>query len=234
MKLLVVVPTYNEIDNIGQFIGGVFSYAPEFTDIAVIDDSSPDGTGELVEKLKSEFPNRLHLITRQGKSGCASAYLHGFSWGMENGYDAVLAMDADFSHDPQFIPLLVEKIAAFDVVIGSRSVKGGRIENRSWWRNMLTSCAGIYCRFLLGCPIRDFTGGFNLWSRKSLELIGPDSVVTRGYSFQIEMKYKAYKAGCSMTEVPVIFPDRKRGVSKMSGDIFFNALTDVLKIRKMA
>jgi dolichol-phosphate mannosyltransferase len=232
-NLLVVVPTYNEKENIEPFLKEVFEYIPENADILVIDDNSPDGTALVVKEIVENYKGRIHLIVRKKKMGGASAFLQGFSWGIEHGYDLLLAMDADFSHNPKYIPVMLEQIQNSDVVIGSRNVKGGGIENRTLIRNLITKGAALYCRILLGCPIRDFTGGYNLWSKTALEKIGVDTIKTRGYSFQIEMKYKAFKSKCRIVEIPIIFPDRKYGTSKMSKTIFFQALVDVWRINML-
>lgn len=231
-KLLVVIPTYNEIENIPSLVEAVFSFVPS-AHILVIDDNSPDGTAAAVESL-ADKNNSLHILKRPGKQGCASAFLHGFSWGIANGFDILLAMDADFSHDPKYIPVMLKEIENADLVIGSRNVPGGGIKNRSLIRNILTKGGAFYCRFILKCPIGDFTGGFNMWRKTTLEKISYKSVVSRGYSFQIEMKYKAYRKHCRIAEVPIIFPDRVKGQSKMSGSFLFKALGDVWKIKKIS
>jgi dolichol-phosphate mannosyltransferase len=231
-SLLVIIPTYNEIENITTLIEEVFSRAPN-AHILVVDDNSPDGTAAVVEKIIDSNPS-LHILKRSGKQGVASAFLDGFSWAINNGFDILLAMDADFSHDPKYIPAMQKEIEKADLVIGSRNVKGGGIENRSLFRNILTKCGALYCQVLLKCPIKDFTGGYNMWRRTTLEKIGLNEVVCRGYSFQIEMKYKTYKKGCSIAEIPIVFPDRKKGQSKMSGSFLLKALGDVWKIRKLA
>jgi len=233
MKLITVIPTYNEIDNIEEFIKAVFSYIPQDAAILVVDDNSPDGTACAVEKISADYPGRLHILNRPEKQGGASAFLQGFAWGIERGYDAILAMDADFSHDPKYIPLLLEKANENDVVVGSRLVKGGGIENRTFARNVISYGASLYCRFLLAAPVKDWTGGYNLWSKNALEKIDIKSIVTRGYSFQIEMKYKAFRKKCRIAEVPIIFPDRKYGVSKMPTSYFIKALLDVWRIKIM-
>lgn len=235
MNVLICIPTYNEVENIERLIGTVFERMPKqsTSSVIVIDDNSPDGTASIVERLIRQYPDRLHIIKRPGKQGGASAFLEGFSWGIDRGYDAMLAMDADFSHDPKFIPLLLERIHDHDVVIGSRLIKGGGIENRSFTRNIISRGASLYCRLLLGVPIKDWTGGFNLWSKKALLKIGIKNIVTRGYSFQIEMKYKAYREKCKISEVPIIFPDRRFGVSKMPVSYFIKALVDVWQIKFM-
>jgi putative flippase GtrA len=165
--------------------------------------------------------------------GCASAFLDGFTWGINNGFDILLAMDADFSHDPKYIPLMLKEIENADLVIGSRNTEGGGIENRSWVRNVLTKGGSLYCQTILKCPIKDFTGGYNMWRKTTLEKIGLESIVSRGYSFQIEMKYKAYQKQCRIVEIPIIFPDRKKGLSKMSSSFLLKALADVWKIKNI-
>jgi dolichol-phosphate mannosyltransferase len=231
-SLLVIIPTYNEIENIAPLVEDVFFRAPD-AHILVVDDNSPDGTAVVVEKIACANP-ALHIMKRSGKLGGASAFLEGFSWGINNGFDILLAMDADFSHDPKYIPVMLKEIENADLVIGSRNVPGGGIENRSFFRNILTKCGALYCRVLLKCPVMDFTGGYNMWRKSTLERIGLQEVICRGYSFQIEMKYKTHKKGCRITEVPIIFPDRKKGQSKMSGSFLLKALGDVWKIRKLA
>jgi len=232
-SLLVIIPTYNEIENIASLVEEVFSRVPN-AHILVIDDNSPDGTAAAVEKIAA-IHSALHILKRSGKQGVASAFLDGFSWGIKNGFDILLAMDADFSHDPKYIPVMLKEIENADMVIGSRNVPGGGIENRSFFRNILTKCGALYCRVLLRCPIKDFTGGYNMWRRSTLEKIGLREVVCRGgYSFQIEMKYKTHKNGYRIAEIPIVFPDRKKGQSKMSGSFLLKALGDVWKIRKLA
>jgi len=231
-SLLVIIPTYNEIENIIPLITSVFEILPD-NHILVVDDNSPDGTAAAVEKIAEGKP-ALHILKRSGKQGVASAFLEGFSWGINNNFNIFLAMDADFSHDPKYIPVMRKEIENADLVIGSRNVAGGGIENRSFFRNILTKCGAFYCQVLLGCPIKDFTGGYNMWRKSTLEKIGLNEVVCRGYSFQIEMKYKTHKIGCRIVEIPIIFPDRKKGQSKMSGSFLLKALGDVWKIRKLA
>ena len=232
MKVLICVPTYNEAENIEPFLNAVFENAPPDTDALVIDDNSPDGTAAIVEKCMEQYPQRLFILKRPGKQGGATAFLTAYQWGLSNGYDAMLAMDADFSHNPHYIPGLIEKAAAgADVVIGSRLVKGGAIENRSLLRNLLSRGASLYCRLILGCPLKDWTGGFNLWTRNALDKIGIAGIVTRGYSFQIELKYKAFLQKCRIVETPVVFPDRKAGVSKMPQSFLIKALLDVWRVK---
>lgn len=238
MKLLVIIPTYNEIENITRIIPEVFKVIPEDAGVLVVDDGSPDGTAESVKKMQvaSNATNgggytNLHLFERPTKNGLADAYITGFKWGIENGYDVFCEMDADFSHKPAYLPALYEAIQTNDVAIGSRNIKGGAVENWSILRNFISKGGSLYSRIVLGCPIKDLTGGFNMWRKESLEKIGLDSIISKGYSFQIEMKYRAYKAGCSIKEIPIIFPDRVAGESKMSKGIFIEAFKSVWRIR---
>jgi dolichol-phosphate mannosyltransferase len=231
IKVLVCIPTYNEVENIGNMIRAIFSIVSTDVSLIVIDDDSPDGTASVVEALMPNYENRLYIHRRHGKQGGASAFLWAFQWGLDNGFDAMLAMDADFSHDPKYIPEIIRQGEKYDLVIGSRLVKGGGIENRSVSRNILSKCASIYCRVMLGSKIKDWTGGYNLWTKKSLQAIDVKTVFTRGYSFQIEMKYKAMSRGCTVCEVPIVFPDRKYGVSKMSSTYLLKALLDVWRIK---
>jgi dolichol-phosphate mannosyltransferase len=229
--LLIVIPTYNEIDNIKAFIEKVFENTPEYGDILVVDDNSPDGTAAAVRETTPRYPERLHILSRAGKQGLATAYLAGFAWGISRRYDMFLEMDADFSHNPAYIPVMLEKIQNHEALIGSRNVAGGGVEGWSFLRRLVSKGGSLYSRIVLGCPVRDLTGGFNLWKKSALEKINLEAIISKGYSFQIEMKYRAYRAGCTIGEVPIIFVDRKKGTSKMSKRIFFEALVNVWKIR---
>jgi len=229
-SLLVIIPTYNEIENIVPLVEVVFSYAPN-AHILVVDDNSPDGTAAAVEKIAENKP-ALHILKRNGKQGLASAYIAGFEWGIQQGYDLFLEMDADFSHNPEYIPEMLEQIKIHDVVIGSRNIKGGSVEGWSTLRKMISKGGSIYSRIVLSCPIMDLTGGFNMWRKSALDKIGLDEIISKGYSFQIEMKFKAYHSGCSVKEIPILFSDRKQGSSKMSKKIFLEALINIWKIKK--
>jgi len=229
-SLLIIIPTYNEIENIVPFVEEVFSRVPD-AHILVVDDNSPDGTAAAVEKIAGE-KSALHILKRSGKQGLASAYIDGFKWGIPRGYDVFLEMDADFSHNPEYIPEMLEQIKTHDVVIGSRNIKGGGVEGWSALRNMISKGGSLYSRIILSCPIMDLTGGFNMWRKSALEKIGLDGIISKGYSFQVEMKFKAYHYGCSVKEIPILFPDRKRGNSKMSKKIFLEALVNIWKIKK--
>ena len=227
MKLLIAIPTYNEIENIEPLIKLIFETVPSWSEILVIDDNSPDGTAAAVERLAEQYPDRLHLLKRPGKQGLAQAYLAAFDWGMNRDYDIFLEMDADFSHNPAYIPEMLEQIKTHDAVIGSRNIKGGGVEGWTLLRNFISKGGSLYSRTVLGCPIKDLTGGFNMWRRSALEKIVLNGIISRGYSFQIEMKYKAFLAGCSITEIPIIFSDRKQGKSKMSQKILMEALVNI-------
>jgi len=232
MKLLITIPTYNEIENIALFLKLVFEHIPPQAEILVIDDNSPDGTAAAVEKAAEQYHGRLHLLKRPCKQGLAQAYLAAFQWGMERDYDVFLEMDADFSHNPKYIPEMLKKIESHDVVIGSRNIKNGKVEGWTFIRNLISKGGSLYSRMVLGCPVMDLTGGFNMWRRNALEKIGLTSIISKGYSFQIEMKYKAFLAGCRITEIPIVFTDRKQGMSKMSRKILLEALVNIWKIKQ--
>ena len=232
MKLLVIIPTYNEVENITRLIPEVFAVIPADAGILVVDDGSPDGTGKAVKDIQGQYAGRLSILERTQKSGLADAYITGFRWGMENGYDVLCEMDADFSHKPEYLPVMWEAVQTNDVAIGSRNVKGGSVEGWTFTRNLISKGGSLYSRMVLGCPVKDLTGGFNMWRKDALDKIGLDTIISKGYSFQIEMKYKAYKAGCSIKEIPISFPDRKFGESKMSKGIFMEALKAVWRIRR--
>ena len=230
MKNLVIIPTYNEIENIEKIIRAVMGLDGAF-DILIIDDGSPDGTAAVVKELKSEFSG-LHLIERSGKLGLGTAYLTGFKWALENGYDYVFEMDADFSHSPADLPRLLDACTGgADMAIGSRYCNGVSVVNWPIGRILISYFASVYVRKVLGFKIYDSTAGFISYSRKVLETIDLDNVQMKGYGFQIEMKYTAYKLGFRIAEVPVIFVNRKEGTSKMSGSIFGEAFWGVMKLR---
>ncbi|MDR3324441.1 MAG: glycosyltransferase family 2 protein [Spirochaetaceae bacterium] len=231
MNVLICIPTYNEAENIRLLIPAIFKNSPENTHVLIVDDNSPDGTATVVKTFMAGDPARIYLMERPGKQGGASAFLEGFAWALEHGYDAVLAMDADFSHRPEHIAELIAAAARADCVFGSRLVKGGSTENRSAVRNVISHGASWYCRLALDVSIHDWTGGYNLWTASALRKIGLDTIFTRGYSFQMEMKYKAVRAGCATKEIPIAFPDRISGVSKMPTSYFTRALVDVWRIK---
>ncbi len=233
MRALVVIPTYNEIENIPVLIQRVLSTCPQSVDILVVDDGSPDGTGACVEAL-SQKDQRIHVAHRARKLGLGTAYVHGFRWGLERGYDVLIEMDADFSHDPAYLPTMLKELESKDVVIGSRYVAGGGTRNWGLGRKLLSRGGSLYSRLILGAPIRDFTGGFNGWRRRVLEAIDLASLKSDGYSFQIELKYRAFLKKFSIQEFPILFVDRKVGNSKMNRRIVFEALARVWQFRMKA
>ena len=231
-KRLVIIPTYNEIENIEAICRAVFALEEGYH-ILVIDDGSPDGTAVQVQKLQNEFPDRLFLICRSGKLGLGTAYITGFKWALEKGYDYMTEMDADFSHDPKDLPRLSEcsEKDGADVAIGSRYADGVSVVNWPIGRIIMSYYASVYTRTVLGTGIMDSTAGFVCWSAGVLRAIDLDAVKMKGYGFQIEMKYTAKKKGFRIKEVPVIFVNRKAGTSKMSGSIFGEAFWGVIRLR---
>lgn len=231
-RKLVIIPTYNEIENIAKITGAVLDIEGRY-DILVIDDGSPDGTGEEVKRLQSIYPERLHLIERSGKLGLGTAYVTGFKWALEHAYDYIFEMDADFSHNPDDLPRLLRPVAEgrADMSVGSRYCDGINVVNWPISRILISYCASIYVRTVLGFRIYDSTAGFVCYSRKVLETIDLDAVKMKGYGFQIELKYTARKLGFRIEEVPVVFVNRKEGTSKMSGSIFGEAFWGVLALR---
>lgn len=231
MKLLIIIPTYNEVENIGLLINEVFKFVDDVS-ILVVDDNSIDGTQDLVETI-SKKDERIFILKREGKFGLASAYIAGMKWGIENGFDIFCEMDADFSHNPKYLPEMIEKIKNNDVVIGSRNIKGGAVQGWSLLRNFISKGGSLYSRVVLGFPpIYDLTGGYNMWTLNALNKIEIDSIVSEGYCFQIEMKYKAWKKGCSIVEIPILFENRRKGKSKMSSRIFFEAFVKIWGIKQ--
>jgi dolichol-phosphate mannosyltransferase len=230
MKKLVIIPTYNEIDNISKMIDTVMSLAGAY-DMLVIDDGSPDGTADVVKARQGEFPARLHLLERSGKLGLGTAYIMGFKWALEQGYDYVFEMDCDFSHNPDDLERLYERAEqGYDVVVGSRYVQGVNIINWPMSRLLLSYTASMYVKTITRMPVHDATAGFVCYSRKALETIDLDRVQMKGYGFQIEMKYSAWRLGLRLSEVSIVFTERREGVSKMNTGIFGEALWGVLKL----
>ena len=230
MRSLIVVPTYNERENIAALVPTIFQATPN-VEILVVDDNSPDGTGTVVREMQAKFP-ALHLLSRQGKEGLGKAYLAGFRWGLEKGYDMLVEMDADFSHRPIDLKSLLDALPQYDFVMGSRWVSGGRTVNWGLGRKIISRGGSFYARMILGFPVRDWTGGFNGWKANTLKNIKLDSVRSEGYSFQIELKYRALKFGFAGKEVPIVFEDRRVGQSKMSSRIVLEALYRVWGLRR--
>ena len=230
-RKLIIIPTYNEIENIEAIIRKVFSMEGGYH-ILIIDDGSPDGTAAEVIKLQAEFPERLHLIQRSGKLGLGTAYLTGFKWSLEQGYDYTFEMDADFSHNPDDVPRLYAACKnGADLAVGSRYCNGISVVDWPLGRIMMSYFASLYVRTVLRMKVYDCTAGFVCYSRKVLETINLDGVRMKGYGFQIEMKYTAFRLGFKIAEVPIIFINRQLGTSKMSGSIFGEAFWGVLKLR---
>ena len=230
-RKVVIIPTYNEKENIENIIRAVFSLDGDFH-ILVIEDGSPDGTAVIVKKLQQEFADRLFMIERKGKLGLGTAYITGFKWCVEKGYDFIFEMDADFSHNPLDLPKLYQACAdGADLAIGSRYCNGISVINWPIERVIMSYYASVYVRTVLGMKVYDTTAGFKCYRRRVLETIDLDKVKMKGYGFQIEMKYSTYKLGFKIQEVPIIFVDRKEGTSKMSSSIFGEAFWGVLKLK---
>jgi len=228
---LVIIPTYNEIENIEKILRAVFKMVGEYS-VLVIDDGSPDGTAAKVKELQHEFPDRLFLLEREGKLGLGTAYITGFKWALERDYDCIFEMDADFSHDPADLPRLYQACRdGADFAVGSRYCNGVSVVNWPMTRILMSYFASVYVRKMLHKKIYDSTAGFVCYKRKVLETIDLDKIQMKGYGFQIEMKYTAVCLGFKLAEVPVIFVNRKEGTSKMSGGIFGEAFWGVIKLR---
>lgn len=228
---VVIIPTYNEKENIRNIISAVFELPHPF-DVLIIDDNSPDGTAAIVKEMQQEYPNRLHLLERKGKLGLGTAYIAGFKWSIAAGYDYIIEMDADFSHPPKKLLELrdvCEKGA--DVAIGSRYISGVNVVNWPMGRVLMSYYASAYVRFVTGLQIRDTTAGFVCYRRKVLETMELDKIQFKGYAFQIEMKFTAYKLGFKIVEVPIIFVNRELGTSKMNSGIFGEAVFGVIKLK---
>ncbi len=229
MKTLIVSPTYNEKKNVPTLLEKVFDVNPDYH-VLIVDDNSPDGTGDLVESMQGKYEN-LHLARRPEKSGLGTAYCYGFQWALENGYDIIVQMDADMSHDPNEIPAMINLLDDYDFIVGSRYCDGISVVRWPLRRLALSYGANIYSRIVTGMPIKDGTGGFKVWSRKVLEAIELNTVKSQGYSFQIEMNFRSWARGFRVVEHPIIFIDRTIGESKMSKSIMFEAIFMVWRLR---
>jgi len=232
LEKLVIIPTYNEKENVAGILEAVFALHKDYH-VLVIDDHSPDGTADVVKELFSLYPGQLFLEERKGKQGLGTAYIHGFRWAIEKGYDFIFEMDADFSHNPNDLEKLYAacKYDGADVAVGSRYVPGGKIENWPIDRHVYSKGGAIYTRIITRMPVKDPTAGFICYTRNVLEHINLDAIKFVGYAFQIEMKFAAWKLGFKITEVPIVFVDRKVGVSKMSKGILKEGVLGVLKIQ---
>ena len=240
-RALLIIPTYNERDNISRIINDVLSQQPKCGDvqlsILVVDDNSPDGTSQVVRDMQaSQDPKHdaIHLLSRPGKMGLGTAYVAGFKYGLKEGYDYIFEMDADFSHDPKEIPNFLREIKHYDMVLGSRYIKGASVANWPRSRLLLSYNANVYARIVTGIPVRDATGGFKCFRRKVLETIDLDDIRSNGYAFQIEMNFRAWRKGFHIKEIPITFVDRHAGTSKMSKAIVREAVGMVWKLKARA
>jgi dolichol-phosphate mannosyltransferase len=229
VKTLIAIPTYNERENIGELIKQVFTYAPE-TDLLVIDDNSPDRTGDLLDELAAQDP-RIHVMHRPGKLGLGTAYVAGFRYAIEHDYDFVFEMDADFSHDPRYLPNFFKLAQNNDLVIGSRYIAGGGTPNWKPLRRFISGGGNRFARTMLGIPIHDCTGGYRCYRVSALRTLNLDAISAQGYAFQVEMAYNFWKSGFRWQETPIIFEDRRVGKSKMSRKIFIEAFLWVTRAR---
>ena len=229
-RVLVITPTYNERENLHAFLDALFAVAPQ-VDVLVVDDHSPDGTGELADEVAARDP-RVRVRHRAGKLGLGTAYLEGFQWALSEGYDVVFEMDTDLSHDPRYVPEFIRAIeAGADVVVGSRNIPGGGVEGWGPGRHLVSKGGSVYARTILGLEVRDLTSGYKAFTRDALQRIDLDGVKSNGYSFQIELTYRAVLRGLRVAEVPILFVDRRAGASKMSRKIFAEAVVMVWKLR---
>ena len=232
MNDLIIIPTYNEKENLGPLLEAVYEIRPDIH-VLVVDDNSPDGTGQLVAEWAEtpQYEGRLFLLRRAGKLGLGTAYIAGFRWALARSYRRILEMDADFSHNPRYLPELLAAAEEADLVLGSRYVPGGGVKNWGFWRRFLSRGGSLYARVLLGLPYQDLTGGFKCFRREVLETLDLGAIRSNGYSFQIELTYRAHCKGFKIKEVPIIFEDREVGKSKMSKHIFWEAVLMVWKLR---
>ena len=229
MKVLIVTPTYNEAENLPRLFEEVFAVVPD-VHMLIVDDNSPDGTGDMADARASE-DERVHVLHREGKLGLGTAYIAGFKWALERDYTHIFEMDADLSHQPKYLPEFLEKAKDHQLVLGSRAIKGGGTEGWGPGRKILSRGGTLYTRSILWLPYTDLTGGFKCFHREVLENLDLDTVRSEGYAFQIELTWRAHKLGYSVGEVPIIFPDRTEGQSKMSKGIFMEAVTMVWRLR---
>lgn len=228
-KTIIIIPTYNEIDNIEKMVSAIFDVSADLT-ILVVDDGSPDGTSDKIKELQANF-SKLHLIQREKKLGLGTAYVAGFKWALEGDYDYFFEMDCDFSHDPKEIPNFLKNTKDYDLVIGSRYVSGIRVINWPLERLMLSLAASFYTRTITKLPLKDTTGGFKCFTRRALESVDLSKVIFKGYAFQIELNYKVWSKGFRLKEIPIIFYERRNGASKMNRSLIFEALFGVFKLR---
>lgn len=228
MNALVMIPTYNERDNLPRIVPLVMQHPVQ---LLVIDDGSPDGSGNLAEELARQYPGRMSVLHRTGKRGLGRSYLDGFRRALQMGVDVAVQMDADLSHDPGYLPALLEPTARHDVVLGSRYVQGISVVNWPLKRLILSTMANRYVRAITGMPIQDCTGGFRAWRRRAIEVLPLDQILSDGYSFQVETLFDAMRAGCSVVEVPIVFTERRQGESKLSRGVMLESLLIPWRLR---
>lgn len=232
MRVLVTIPTYNEAENLPKLVSALYSLPMESLDILVIDDNSPDGTGQIANALAGEHAGRMFVMHRAGKLGLGTAYISAFQWALQHDYEAVAQMDADFSHPPEKLVELEQTLQHTDLVMGSRYVPGGGLDERwPFWRKALSGFGNTYARTILGLPIRDVTGGFRMWRRETLQGIPLERVHSNGYVFQVEMAYITHRCGFHFAEIPIYFADRRWGKSKMSFRIQVEAAVRVWRLK---
>jgi dolichol-phosphate mannosyltransferase len=234
VKLTIVIPTYNEAENVRSMTEALFDLDIPSLDILIVDDESPDGTGLIADELVTQHPNRVHVLHRTGQRGLGRAYVDGFRWALEHGADLVVQMDCDFSHSPSYIPQFLDHIKEYDVVVGSRYVPGGKTdEDWSWGRWLLSWWANsIYTRLILGCKTRDATAGFKCWRRETLQGVDLSRIRSQGYIFQVEMAYVTERLGYRVLEIPIYFEDRRIGQSKMTMPVKIEAALRVFEVRR--
>ncbi len=233
-KTFIVIPTYNEAENLPRITAALFALPVPELEILIVDDASPDGTGALADQLAGQYPARFHVIHRPGKQGLGTAYRQGFTWAIQHGAQAIIQMDADFSHSPEYVPQLLAQLPEYDVVVGSRYVRGGKLDERwSWWRRFLSWWANsVWVHLVLGTRTQDATAGFKCWQASALGKIGLQRINSNGYIFQVEMCYLAEKLGLRIKEIPITFIDRRYGRSKMDARVQIEAALRVFEIRR--
>lgn len=227
-QALVIVPTYNELESIGQLVAKLFAATGDSVDLLVVDDNSPDGTARLVKELATG-PHEIHLIERDGMQGLGTAYLTGFKWALERGYAAVVEMDADLSHDPKDVPRLLEALENADLAIGSRYVEGGGVSNWGWLRRLLSKAGNLYARLWLRFPVQDATSGFRAFKAETLRWLDLNTIHSEGYAFQVETTWRVHRTGGQIVEIPIMFTERTTGRSKMSRAVVLEALVRIPK-----
>jgi dolichol-phosphate mannosyltransferase len=232
---LVVIPTYNEVQNLSKITAAIFDLHVDELEILVVDDESPDGTGQLADQLVEQYPGAFHVIHRKGKLGLGTAYIQGFQWALEQGYLYIIHMDADFSHPPEFVPQMLSKIPSYDVVIGSRYIEGGHLDvDWPWYRRLLSWWANsVWVRMILGTKTRDSTAGYKCWTADALRRIDLSRIRSTGYIFQVEMCYLAEKLGFRIKEIPIYFQERREGESKMDANVKLEAALRVIELRSL-